>query len=742
MTTQYDAMRRPTDKQQRNGAATATPLAVTHFDYDADGHALDEKHASALDVSGNPTAWAVTATAYSPSGKPIQVTDPTGFVTQTDYDALDRPTCVAVRMNPSVYAALAATPLSGTTSSRLPLSACTLSTAGSFGHDRISRTNYDAAGETASLVRALGDPLLQQTYETFAYAPDGEQASVADAIGNTTSYAYDGFNRMNRTLFPSTAPGAGTSDSLDVESYGYDENGNRTSLTKRDGTVLAYGYDALNRETSKTVPAAGGQPAYTVNTGYDLAGRTLKAQFGTTGMSVVYGYDAAGRMIGEATNGQQLTFAYDGSSNRTRITWPDAFHADYAYDALGRVTGITTSAGDTIVSSFAYDPLSRRTAMTRGNGLATAYQYDAAGRLTCLARSCTASPPTGLAFSYAYSPASQTLARTTSSDVLTWSNYPANASKTYDGLNRDASLAALGTQLPCRGSGGYDCNGNVLAGGAAQYGYDQENRLVGAATPSPGPTEALNYDPLGRLRTTVVTGGATTQFLYDGDRLVGEYDGSGALLRRYIHGPDADEPLASYESGALGWLHADRQGSIVARSNAAGSINATYAYGEPQTWGGARFAYTGQIELPEAQLYYYKARVYDPVTGRFAQTDPVGYLSDVDLYAYGDEDPTDKSDPSGTESYLVFRSVLGVGNHPFIVVTNPDRSVRARFSYGPQTNDNFHPGKLVEVQGDLKSRTAQDDRITAHNGAGLTESIDLNKRGFTDDAIISSGQAV
>jgi YD repeat-containing protein len=178
----------------------------------------------------------------------------------------------------------------------------------------------------------------------------------------------------------------------------------------------------------------------------------------------------------------------------------------------------------------------------------------------------------------------------------------------------DTSLTALGTQLACRGSGGYDCNGDVLTNGTFQYAYDQENRLVGVSNPGAGLTETLSYDPLGRLKQTVVAAGAATQFLYDGEALVGEYDGTGALLRRYIHGPGVDEPLASYESGVLGWLHADRQGSIVARSNAAGSINATYAYGsygEPQTWGGTRFAYTGQIELPEAQLYYYKARVYD-----------------------------------------------------------------------------------------------------------------------------------
>ena len=60
------------------------------------------------------------------------------------------------------------------------------------------------------------------------------------------------------------------------------------------------------------------------------------------------------------------------------------------------------------------------------------------------------------------------------------------------------------------------------------------------------PLAANDNDPLGRLRQTIA-GGVTTDFLYDGDRLVGEYVGAN-VARRYAHGAGVDEPLMWYGS--------------------------------------------------------------------------------------------------------------------------------------------------------------------------------------------------
>jgi RHS repeat-associated protein len=122
-----------------------------------------------------------------------------------------------------------------------------------------------------------------------------------------------------------------------------------------------------------------------------------------------------------------------------------------------------------------------------------------------------------------------------------------------------------------------------------------------------------------------------------------------------IDGPGSDEPLVWYEGAGISdrrFPLADERGSIIAITNASGSvtnINAYDEYGIPASSNVGRFGYTGQTWLPEVGMNYYKARIYSPTLGRFLQSDPIGYADGVNFYNYVGSDPVNGVDPSGLE---------------------------------------------------------------------------------------------
>ncbi|SFK68504.1 RHS repeat-associated core domain-containing protein [Caulobacter sp. UNC279MFTsu5.1] len=556
------------------------------------------------------------------------------------FDILGRLTCSTVRMNP---AAFGSTP-----------DACILGAQGADGPDRITYSEYDTIGRLTKVTSGYGvDPRVEKA---VTYTANSQEQTVADGKGNLTTYEYDGLDRLAKVRYPNASGGG--SSTTDYDGYCYDEAGNRKTWRRRDSTaaldcsVVTFTYDALNRVQN----GLRGE-AY----GYDNLGRRTSATYG--GGATTATYDALGRMTGETTNGLTMSYEYDPAGRRTKITWPDsapAFYVTYGYDASGAMTGIYEQ-GVTRIAAYAYDDLGRRDYAWQGVGaqaVSEDYGYDAASRLSSLVldQAGTAQDQT---WTFAYNAAGQIKTRTATNSLYEWSGSQSSKAYTVNGLNQYATAA--GTAMA------YDARGNLSGDGTTTYCYDLLNNLTSAGT------AGLVYEPMGRL-WSVASGGAATRFLYSGSDLVAEYNGA-TLLRRYVPGPGTDAPVAWYEGAGVAdrrWLLADPQGSIVAVANAAGVAawtNTYDEYGVPAAGNVGRFQYTGQIWLPEAGLYHYKARAYSPTLGRFLQTDPSGYNAGLNWYAYVGNDPLNRTDPTGLRPYTkgelsLLRSIFG-SNVPY-----------------------------------------------------------------------------
>jgi RHS repeat-associated protein len=244
------------------------------------------------------------------------------------------------------------------------------------------------------------------------------------------------------------------------------------------------------------------------------------------------------------------------------------------------------------------------------------------------------------------------------------------------------------------------------------YGYDGENRLTGIQITTDNKTKelAFAYDPFGRrIKKTVSPSGGgsgeeTTNYVYDGQNIILEYDQAGIITTRYTHGPNIDEPLSIEITGATAftpyYYHADGLGSITALSNASGNIIQRYEY---DSFGNQTITTNGNIKQPftftareydtETGMYFYRARYYDHKAGRFVTKDPIGLAGgDVNLYAYVKNNAINRIDPWGL-SDLAFDRNSGTltlfSNKGTLIAQWPAANNTTQSSNGPWPNGTY-----------------------------------------------------
>ena len=242
----------------------------------------------------------------------------------------------------------------------------------------------------------------------------------------------------------------------------------------------------------------------------------------------------------------------------------------------------------------------------------------------------------------------------------------------------------------------YDACGNLSQDAAGyQYFYDHDNRLTQVQDSGDNVKAEYAYDATGR-RIRTILGGVTTKYYYDGQRVILETDNAGTTDERmFAYGNYIDEvlvmeKLAGDNQGMYYYGHDhlfsvcilfDDGGAITEYTeyDAYGYARTGTAYGVDQTWftaddavadgGGSNVAnpyfFTGRrLDLLDAgalPLMYYRARMYDPATGRFLQRDPLNnagicvhamsasVCTPGNAYEYCLSEPTRGLDPFGLE---------------------------------------------------------------------------------------------
>ncbi len=413
--------------------------------------------------------------------------------------------------------------------------------------------HYDPYGERVATVDGRGvDETLDGTgIATLGTCQNGDRC----AASYTHSYTYTAQGDLAATWTPpiTTTLGGVQSTGPVTTSYGYDLDGNQTSVTSANnqgsGNTTTSGYDHLGRLVSTTLPPVqlytGQQAQPMQSTGYDGEGHVVRQTDGN-GDTTLSSYDPLGRLVGSTDPVQGTTLYTYTATEQVAVQDPLDQVTNSQYDAAGRLTLVTDPLGNT--TQRQYDGAGNTVVITSGTPLAATQvetrTFDGLNRVVTDTLSLPGVPPTTTVTGYDLDGNVAQVEQPNGDTVF--DTYDLVHQLTY----REVDTAPVLTQTNIMVEGyTYDDAGNQATGDdfdqrATTLTYDGDSRLVQsvAVTNSLPLTTALGYDPDGNTISQLLTPavGATSSYTaavnaadwttstrQDGLLSVYQYDGAG-----------------------------------------------------------------------------------------------------------------------------------------------------------------------------------------------------------------------
>ena len=513
---------------------------------------------------------------------------------------------------------------------------------------------------------------------SIGYNPDDSVAVVTDPRGVTTRYTYDGlsnqvsvksldsgtttrtFDAAGNILTSTDARGLTTTNS-------YDKLNRLTKQLFADGTYATYAYDqgtnGIGHLTTMTDPSG------TTAWAFDQRGHVLqkKQKTGTVMLTTTNTYTPATGKLATAVlpSGQKLAYVYDpvsglpseidvGSQPLIRSIQYQPFglvaawvqgssatpHYGRSFDLDGYLSGISfansAATGGVEAINLTRDLGGRITQIADNTMPTQLFTYDALNEIKGYAA-------TGISQSYLYDPTGNRTQFTSTTIATSTANYTIDtASNRLLSRNVDGNVTNYTL----------DAAGNITGDGSSSFTIDASGHLAKVTVGSATTTYATNG--LGERVKKSAASGATI-FTQDANgNITGEYDGTtGAPLQETIY--LGKLPVGVIKSGTIYYVNPDHLGAP--RTITAMTGAPVWAWnrdplgnGQPSVSGSFinNLRFPGQYYDAETGLFHNNARDYDPTTGRYIQSDPIGLRGGVNPYIYVGGNPVNLSDLTGT----------------------------------------------------------------------------------------------